>query len=85
MASMVRAKGSHSVAWGCLGLNYMQSVTPSLSLGCEVYYIDEQRKSGLGIAARKAVDRYIATLQASTVGLLSMSYLHKVGEKVMPP
>lgn len=60
----------------------MQSITRSLSLGCEVYYIDEQRKSGLGLAARHAVDQYIATLQASTVGLISASYLHKVGEKV---
>ena len=60
----------------------MQSVTSNLSLGAEVYYIDEQRKSGLGVAARQSADRYIATLQASTVGLLSMSYLHRIGDKV---
>lgn len=65
-----------------LGLNYMQSVTQNTALGCEVYYIDEQRKSGLGVAARRATDQYIATFQASTVGLISASYLHKIGEKV---
>ena len=62
----------------------MQSVTQSVALGCEVYYMDEQRKSGLGIAARQSSDQCIATMQASTVGLVSLSYLHKIGEKVPP-
>eukprot|EP00210_Caulerpa_lentillifera_P004537 g4329.t1 len=66
---------------GFFGMNYMQSVTPKLALGSEVFYLDEQRKSGLGIAARISDEKYISTLQASTAGLLSMSYLHKVGEK----
>ena len=61
----------------------MQSVTRRLSLGCEVYYLDDHRKSGLGVAARQGTDKYIATLQASTAGLVSMSYLHKVSEKVV--
>lgn len=59
----------------------MQSVTSKLALGSEVFYLDEQRKSGLGVAARLSDDKYISTIQASTAGLISMSYLQRVGEK----
>lgn len=44
--------------------------------------MDEQRRSGLGVAARHVGDKHIATCQISNTGLISLSYLHKVGEKV---
>lgn len=64
------------------GANYFQSVTPSLALGGEVFYLAEQRRSGLGLAARYVTDAAIATAQVANTGLLSLSYLQRVNEKV---
>lgn len=64
------------------GLNYLQSVTPALSLGGEAFWLGSQRKSGVGFAARHATDQAIATAQIATTGLLSATYVHRVGEKV---
>eukprot|EP00803_Ostreobium_quekettii_P011569 evm.model.scf_130EXC.12 EVM.evm.TU.scf_130EXC.12 scf_130EXC:130493-135417(+) len=66
---------------GFFGLNYLQSVTPRLAAGGEMFYMDEQQKSGIGLAARHVGDKHIATCQLSDTGLISLSYLHKVGEK----
>lgn len=64
------------------GANYFQSVTPKLSVGGEVFYLAEQRRSGMGAAARYASDKSISTLQLANTGLVSLSYLQKVSEKV---
>lgn len=46
------------------GLNYIQSVTPSLSMGGEAFWLGTQRKSGIGFAARHATDKHVGTVQA---------------------
>ena len=43
------------------GANYFQSVTPSLSMGAEIFYLAEQGRSGIGLAARYANDSCIGT------------------------
>lgn len=64
------------------GANYFQSVTPSIAMGGEVFYLAEQRRSGLGLAARYATDECVATAQVANTGLVSLTYLQKVSEKV---
>ncbi|KAK9821212.1 hypothetical protein WJX81_000004 [Elliptochloris bilobata] len=64
------------------GLNYLQSVTPSLALGGEAFWLGQQRKSGAGFAARHADAAHVATCQVATTGLVSLTYLQKVSEKV---
>jgi len=64
------------------GINYIQSVTPTLSLGGEAFWLGGQRKSGVGLAARHASDSCVATAQIATTGLLSTTYVHKVSDKV---
>uniref|UniRef100_A0A061SMQ7 Mitochondrial import receptor subunit TOM40 n=1 Tax=Tetraselmis sp. GSL018 TaxID=582737 RepID=A0A061SMQ7_9CHLO len=64
------------------GVNYLQSVTPTLALGGEAFWLGQQRRSGVGFAFRKATDKYVATGQLATTGLLSLTYSHKVSDKV---
>lgn len=45
------------------GLNYIQSVTPALSMGGEAFWLGTQRKSGIGFAARHATDKSVGTVQ----------------------
>eukprot|EP00887_Chlorella_sp_A99_P006787 scaffold2.g6787.t1 len=71
--------------WGTssfYGANYFQSVTPSLAVGGEVFYLAEQRRSGIGLAARHQTDKSVATAQVANTGLVSLTYLQKVSEKV---
>lgn len=71
--------------WGTsnfYGANYFQSVTPQLSLGGEVFYLAEQRRSGIGLAARHAGDKHVATAQVANTGLVSLTYIQKISEKV---
>ena len=65
------------------GVNYLQSVTPTLSLGGEGFFLGGQNKSGVGFAARFADDKTVATGQVATTGLLSLTYCTKVSEKAM--
>jgi len=65
------------------GVNYLQSVTPTLALGGEGFYLGSQGKSGVGFAARYADDKTVATGQVATTGLLSLTYCMKVSEKAM--
>ncbi len=67
---------------GFYGCNYIQSVTPTLSLGGEAFWLGAQRKSGVGFAARHATDVAVATAQLASTGLVSLTYVQKVGEKV---
>lgn len=39
-------------------------------------------RAGIGLAARHATDTSIATVQVANTGLLSLSYLQRVNEKV---
>ncbi|OAY73003.1 mitochondrial import receptor subunit TOM40-1-like [Ananas comosus] len=64
------------------GANYIQSVTPHLSLGSEVFWLGHQRKSGIGFAARYNTDKMVATGQIASTGIVALSYVQKVSEKV---
>ena len=64
------------------GANYLQSVTPTLALGGEVFWLGNQLKSGLGFAARHASNTGVSTCQVATTGLLSLTYTHKLSDKV---
>nr|QKY15283.1 mitochondrial import receptor subunit TOM40-1 (TOM40-1) [Polytomella parva] len=67
---------------GFYGLNYFQSVTPTLSVGGEFFWLQPNLKSGVGFAARHATPSNVATLQVATTGILSMQYTHRVTEKI---
>ncbi|PIA53218.1 hypothetical protein AQUCO_00900063v1 [Aquilegia coerulea] len=64
------------------GLSYIQSVTRHLSLGSEVFWAEQQRKSGLGVAARYNTDKMVATGQMASTGMVALSYVQKISEKV---
>lgn len=64
------------------GLNYFQSVTPSLALGGEMFWLGKQRKSGTGFAARHTGDKHVATCQIATTGLANLTYLHRLSDKI---
>ncbi|KAK6925396.1 Eukaryotic porin/Tom40 [Dillenia turbinata] len=63
------------------GANYIQSVTPNLSLGGEVFWAGQHRKSGVGYAARYSTDKMVATGQVASTGIVALSYVQKVSEK----
>lgn len=65
-----------------LGANYIQSVTPNLSFGGEVFWAGQHRKSGIGYAARYNTDKMVATGQVASTGLVALSYVQKISEKV---
>ncbi|XP_010500600.1 PREDICTED: probable mitochondrial import receptor subunit TOM40-2 [Camelina sativa] len=64
------------------GANYIQHVTPHLSLGGEVFWIGQNRKSGVGYTGRYETDKMIASGQVSSNGLAVMNYVQKVTEKL---
>ncbi|CAI5486187.1 unnamed protein product [Closterium sp. Naga37s-1] len=64
------------------GVNYIQSVTPTLSLGGEAFWLGHQRRSGLGIAGRYNTDKVVATAQVASTGVVSMTYVQRVSDKV---
>ncbi|KAK1316044.1 Mitochondrial import receptor subunit TOM40-1 [Acorus calamus] len=64
------------------GANYIQSVTPNLSLGSELFWLGHQRKSGIGFATRYNTDKMVATGQVASTGIVALSYVQKVSEKV---
>lgn len=64
------------------GANYIQSVAPNLSLGSEVFWLGHQRKSGIGFAARYNTEKMVATGQVASTGVVALSYVQKVSEKV---
>ncbi|XVE92966.1 hypothetical protein REPUB_Repub01dG0149200 [Reevesia pubescens] len=63
------------------GASYIQSVTPHLSLGGEVFWVGQHRKSGIGYAARYETDKMIATGQVASTGIVALSYVQRVSEK----
>lgn len=64
------------------GANYIQSVNPHLSLGGEVFWAGQHRKSGVGYAARYETDKMVAAGQVASTGMVALSYVQKVCEKV---
>ncbi|GAA0140628.1 primary active transporter [Lithospermum erythrorhizon] len=64
------------------GASYIQSVTPNLSLGGEVFWAGQHRKSGIGYAARYNTDKMVATGQVASTGMVSLNYVQKISEKV---
>ncbi|CDP04010.1 unnamed protein product [Coffea canephora] len=64
------------------GASYIQSVTPNLSLGGEVFWTGQHRKSGIGYGARYNNDKMVATGQVASTGMVLLSYVQKVSEKV---
>ncbi|KAL5189159.1 Mitochondrial import receptor subunit TOM40-1 [Glycine soja] len=67
------------------------SVTQHLSLGGEVFWAGQHRKSGIGYAARYNTDKssfnlltyiQVATGQVASTGMVLLSYVQKVSEKV---
>lgn len=65
-----------------IGLNYFQSLTPSLSAGGEFFWLQSSQKSGVGLAVRHTEDKNVTTMQLATTGIMSMGYAHKLSEKV---
>jgi mitochondrial import receptor subunit TOM40 len=57
-------------------------VTPRLALGGEAFWLGQQRKSGTGFAGRFMGDAFVATAQVATTGLVSLTYVQKISEKV---
>ena len=66
------------------GANYFQSVTPNLSAGAEVFWLSKGNKSGTGFAFRHTGKQHVGTCQIATTGLASLTYVHRVSEKVFP-
>ncbi|RLN39592.1 mitochondrial import receptor subunit TOM40 [Panicum miliaceum] len=64
------------------GANYIQSVTPNLSMGTEIFWLGHQRKSGIGFASRYNTEKMVGTLQVASTGIVALSYVQKVSEKV---
>lgn len=64
------------------GFNYIQSVSPHLSLGTEAFWLGHQRKSGIGFASRYNTDKMVAAGQVASTGIIALSYVQKVSEKV---
>ncbi|KAL6009705.1 hypothetical protein ACLOJK_000134 [Asimina triloba] len=58
------------------------SVSPHLSMGTEVFWLGHQRKSGIGFAARYNTDKMVAAGQVASTGIVALSYVQKVSEKV---
>eukprot|EP00246_Nothoceros_aenigmaticus_P003547 TRINITY_DN14724_c0_g1_i1.p1 TRINITY_DN14724_c0_g1~~TRINITY_DN14724_c0_g1_i1.p1 ORF type:complete len:377 (+),score=46.93 TRINITY_DN14724_c0_g1_i1:139-1131(+) len=64
------------------GFNYIQSITPTLALGGEAFWLGHQRKSGVGFAGRYNTDKVIATGQIASTGMVSLTYVQRVSDKV---
>ncbi|KAH0664441.1 hypothetical protein KY290_030367 [Solanum tuberosum] len=57
------------------GASYIQSVTPHLSLGGEVFWAGQHQKSGIGYAARYNTDKMVATGQVASTGMVALGYV----------
>lgn len=64
------------------GASYIQSITPHLAMGGEVFWTGQHRKSGVGYAARYSTDKSVATGQVASTGMVALGYVQKVSEKV---
>lgn len=64
------------------GINYMQSVTPKLSLGGEGIWLGHQRKSSMGLAARYKADTVICTGHVKSEGQINFTYVQRLSDKL---
>lgn len=62
--------------------NYIQHVTPKLSLGGEVLWLSEKSNSTVGYVARYETDKMVASGQVASSGVAIMNYVHKVTDKI---
>lgn len=73
------------------GVNYIQSLTPTLSMGGEWFLVGEggeenlskwsPMRSGMGLGVRHDNGVHVSTLQIATTGMLQASYHHKWTDK----
>eukprot|EP01025_Chloroclados_australasicus_P004046 TRINITY_DN10973_c0_g2_i3.p4 TRINITY_DN10973_c0_g2~~TRINITY_DN10973_c0_g2_i3.p4 ORF type:complete len:207 (+),score=18.47 TRINITY_DN10973_c0_g2_i3:83-622(+) len=66
---------------GFYGCNFMQNISKHVSAGGELFYLSQQRKSGVGFVARAADERHVATIQLATTGIVAAAYYRKISEK----
>ncbi|KAF3330188.1 mitochondrial import receptor subunit TOM40-1-like protein [Carex littledalei] len=62
--------------------NYIQSVTPNLSLGTEVVWQPEHNMSRINFAARYNTNKMIASGRVWNEGAISLSFVQILSEKV---
>ncbi|GAQ87361.1 TOM40 mitochondrial import outer membrane translocon protein [Klebsormidium nitens] len=62
--------------------NYLQSVTKTLSLGGEIFWLGKQRKSGYGLALRHQEGKGVFSAQVASTGMAALTYSHKLSDKV---
>ncbi|KAL9330294.1 hypothetical protein ACSQ67_005297 [Phaseolus vulgaris] len=73
-----------------LGASYIQvwdlhtfcKCDAALIIGREVFWAGQHRKSGIGYAARYNTEKMVATGQVASTGMVLLSYVQKVSEKV---
>jgi mitochondrial import receptor subunit TOM40 len=84
----VDVKGAHSysglrfMAGGILMGTYMQSITPSLALGSELFYHPGRCITGLQGALKYGSPDRVFSAKAGTFGNAELTYAHKVNDKV---
>lgn len=57
---------------------FLQHVTPKLSLGGEVFWIGQQRRSGVGYVARYETDQMVNVSFSSTLRFTMLLNLHNI-------
>eukprot|EP01135_Chromosphaera_perkinsii_P012401 Nk52_evm12s2657 gene=Nk52_evmTU12s2657 len=69
---------------GAFVASYLQSMTPSLSLGAEILYRygNKLEESQINFAGRYKADNWIASGNISQTGVVQATYHHKVNNKV---
>lgn len=81
-------KGSNSysglryMTGGVATATYMQSVTPKLALGSELFYHHGRCITGLHGALKYGTPDQVFTAKAGSFGSVELTYAHKVNEKV---
>lgn len=66
---------------GIVAVSYLQSVTPTISLGGEGFYQGKSRFSAITAAAKYANGRDVASITVASFGPIIASYLHRVNPK----
>nr|KJB31897.1 hypothetical protein B456_005G213300 [Gossypium raimondii] len=78
---------SHSVFMGPTEIPSQSAETIKIptahyEFGGEVFWAGQHRKSGIGYAARYETDKMVATGQVANTGIVALSYVQKVSDKV---
>ena len=65
--------------------SYMQSITPTLAVGAEYFWMSERLRSGYGVAVRKTGETpfgdYVLATQLASTGIANIAYQQKVSSK----